>query len=115
MWFMIKVTFGEHNLCNLKSEPESRYVIRAISRPFNIASYDDDIALLRLNDRVPINHIIRPICLPGRRGLSFKSVYIFHNIQRLILSNEISILIFQFHYSKNKSIQPPITPERKQL
>lgn len=69
MWFMIKVTLGEHNRCNLKSEPESRYVLRVISQRFNRASYDADIALLRLNDRVPINLIIRPICLPGRRGI----------------------------------------------
>lgn len=69
-WFMIKVTLGEHDLCNPKSQPETRYVLRAISRPYSVTTFDDDIALLRLNDRVPINHVIRPVCLPPRRGKS---------------------------------------------
>lgn len=67
-WFMIKVTLGEHNRCDQMSQPESRYVLRAISRPYSVTTFDDDIALLRLNDRVPINHLIRPVCLPPRRG-----------------------------------------------
>lgn len=56
------------SMINPNSEPESRFVLRAISQPYNVLNYDDDIALLRLNDRVPINHIIRPICLPNQRG-----------------------------------------------
>lgn len=68
MWFMIKATFGEHDQCD-ETQPETRYVLRAIARPFSFTTFDDDIALLRLNDRVPINHIIRPICLPNRRGI----------------------------------------------
>lgn len=74
MWFMIKVTFGEHDRCIETQQPETRYVLRAIFRQFNFATYDDDIALLRLNDRVPINHIIRPICLPDRRGKTINSM-----------------------------------------
>ncbi|XP_055301683.1 trypsin-like [Sitodiplosis mosellana] len=68
IWFMVKVTFGEHDKCNSKSDPESRFILRAITQPLSHTNYDNDIALLRLNDRVPINAVIRPICLPNRRA-----------------------------------------------
>ncbi|XP_034256099.1 trypsin-7-like [Thrips palmi] len=64
MWFMIKVTFGEHDRCNDTNKPESRFVLRAVSGDFSFLNFDHDIALLRLNDRVPITETIRPICLP---------------------------------------------------
>lgn len=64
MWFMIKVTFGEHDRCDDKTRPETRFVLRAISQPFSFSNFDNDMALLRLNDRVPITDFIRPICLP---------------------------------------------------
>ncbi|XP_066999945.1 trypsin-1 [Anabrus simplex] len=65
MWFMIKVTFGEHDRCNQTTKPESRFVIRAIAGDFSFMNFDHDIALLRLNDRVPITENIRPVCLPA--------------------------------------------------
>jgi len=65
MWFMIKVTFGEHDRCNDSVRPETRFVLRAISQEFSFTNFDNDIALLRLNDRVPITDFIRPICLPN--------------------------------------------------
>ncbi|KAJ6638868.1 Organic cation transporter protein, partial [Pseudolycoriella hygida] len=64
MWFMIKVTFGEHDRCNDSTRPETRFVLRAISQQFSFTNFDNDIAMLRLNDRVPITDFIRPICLP---------------------------------------------------
>lgn len=64
MWFMIKVTFGEHDRCNDSVRPETRFVLRAIAQQFSFTNFDNDIALLRLNDRVPITDVIRPICLP---------------------------------------------------
>ncbi|XP_060525228.1 venom protease isoform X1 [Cylas formicarius] len=64
MWFMIKVTFGEHDRCNDTRRPESRFVLRAISGAFSFLNFDNDIALLRLNDKVPITQHIKPICLP---------------------------------------------------
>ncbi|KAI9586769.1 hypothetical protein GQX74_002616 [Glossina fuscipes] len=64
MWFMIKVTFGEHDRCNDRERPETRFVLRAFTQKFSFANFDNDIALLRLNDRVPITSFIRPICLP---------------------------------------------------
>ncbi|XP_037025862.1 trypsin-1-like isoform X2 [Bradysia coprophila] len=64
MWFMIKVTFGEHDRCNDSSRPETRFVLRAIAQQFSFTNFDNDIAMLRLNDRVPITDFIRPICLP---------------------------------------------------
>ncbi|XP_045767215.1 trypsin-1-like [Maniola jurtina] len=64
MWFMIKVTFGEHNRCNATVRPETRFVIRVIAHNFTLTNFDNDIALLRLNERVPMSAAIKPICLP---------------------------------------------------
>ncbi|KAI4457441.1 tryptase-related [Holotrichia oblita] len=66
MWFMIKVTFGELDRCDDKDRPESRFVLRAVAGAFSFLNFDNDIALLRLNDRVPITDKIKPICLPTR-------------------------------------------------
>ncbi|KYQ53177.1 Ovochymase-2, partial [Trachymyrmex zeteki] len=63
MWFMIKVTFGEHDRCIEKS-PETRYVVRVMTGDFSFLNFENDIALLRLNERVPLSDTIRPICLP---------------------------------------------------
>ncbi|VVC88503.1 unnamed protein product [Leptidea sinapis] len=52
MWFMIKVTFGEHNRCNTTVRPETRFVIRVIAQNFSLTNFDNDIALLRLNEKV---------------------------------------------------------------
>lgn len=68
MWFMIKVTFGEHNRCDDSMRPETRFVLRAISQKFSYSNFDNDMALLRLNDHVPITQFIRPICLPSIQG-----------------------------------------------
>ena len=65
---MIKVTFGEHDRCNDTKKPESRFVLRAITGDFSFMNFDHDIALLRLNDKVPITDTIRPICLPTNTG-----------------------------------------------
>lgn len=59
MWFMIKVTFGEHDRCDDSMRPETRFVLRAISQKFSYSNFDNDMALLRLNDRVPITDYIR--------------------------------------------------------
>ncbi|CAH2085620.1 unnamed protein product [Euphydryas editha] len=64
MWFMIKVTFGEHDRCNATQRPETRFVIRAIANKFTLTNFDNDIALLRLNERIPMSGSIKPICLP---------------------------------------------------
>ncbi|EZA52935.1 hypothetical protein DMN91_000954 [Ooceraea biroi] len=64
MWFMIKVTFGEHDRCTEKSA-ETRYVVRVMTGDFSFLNFDNDIALLRLNERVPLSDTIRPICLPS--------------------------------------------------
>lgn len=67
MWFMIKVTFGEHDRCNDSKRAESRFVLRSIAGQFSFLNFDNDIAILRLNDRVPITDTIKPICLPSNK------------------------------------------------
>ncbi|KAK0091685.1 hypothetical protein PV326_002856, partial [Microctonus aethiopoides] len=64
MWFMIKVTFGEHDRCDEKCKPETRYVVRTLTGDFSFLNFDNDIALLKLNERVPMTEIIKPVCLP---------------------------------------------------
>lgn len=65
---MIKVTFGEHDRCDDSKRPETRFVLRALAGSFSFLNFDNDIALLRLNDRVPITDTIKPICLPQTKG-----------------------------------------------
>lgn len=74
MWFMIKVTFGEHDRCSTKVQPETRYVVRIISGDFSFMNFENDIALLRLNDRVPLSETIRPICLPTTKDNDYVGV-----------------------------------------
>lgn len=82
---MIKVTFGEHDRCNDSRKPESRFVLRAITGSFSFLNFDNDIALLRLNDRVPITNTIKPICLPSTKGdLSDITICMFLNTKTLI-------------------------------
>jgi len=101
MWFMIKVTFGEHDRCNDTKKPESRFVLRAITGDFSFMNFNHDIALLRLNDKVPITDIIRPICLPTNTGecltgqpyLGQKANIIFKCIR--LLTRPIFSIVFQ--------------------
>ncbi|XP_011497936.1 PREDICTED: trypsin-1-like [Ceratosolen solmsi marchali] len=67
MWFMIKVTFGEHDRCTQKSTIESRFVARAFIGNFSFLNFDDDIALLRLSERITLSETIRPVCLPSNK------------------------------------------------
>lgn len=67
MWFMIKITFGEHDRC-IEKNPEARYVVRIMTGDFSFLNFENDIALLRLNERVPLGDTIRPICLPTILG-----------------------------------------------
>nr|XP_012144316.1 PREDICTED: transmembrane protease serine 9-like [Megachile rotundata] len=70
MWFMIKVTFGEHDRC-MEKGAETRYVVRVLTGDFSFLNFDNDIALLRLNERVPLSDTIRPICLPSVRDNAY--------------------------------------------
>jgi hypothetical protein len=92
MWFMIKVTFGEHDRCDDSIRPETRFVLRAISQSFSYKNFDSDMALLRLNDRVPITDHIRPICLPKNKGkketLKVKLI-IFYQLMTFICSRVV--------------------------
>ncbi|XP_027839993.2 transmembrane protease serine 9-like [Aphis gossypii] len=63
-WPLIKVTFGEHDYCNATRKPETRFVLRSIVGEFSYLNFQNDLALLRLNDRVPMTATIKPVCLP---------------------------------------------------
>ena len=67
MWFMIKVTFGEHDRCKDKP-PETRFVARAFMGNFSFLNFDNDIALLRLSEKISLTENIRPVCLPKIKG-----------------------------------------------
>ncbi|XP_045496907.1 transmembrane protease serine 9-like [Colias croceus] len=64
MWFMMKVTFGEHNRCNKTERPITRYVVNIRAHNFSYVDFRNDIALLKLNERVEITDTVKPICLP---------------------------------------------------
>lgn len=97
---MIKVTFGEHDRCDDKTRPETRFVLRAISQPFSFSNFDNDVALLRLNDRVPITEFIRPICLPTKKCMH-KFLSFFGRMftkRSMILLEIFSLNCFVFHF-----------------
>lgn len=71
MWFMIKVTMGEHNRCDKHRRPETRFVIQILAHNFTYKNFRDDIALLKINERVPITDTIKPICLPHSDGMMY--------------------------------------------
>lgn len=87
---MVKVTFGEHNRCNATTRPETRFVLRAIANKFSLTNFDNDIALLRLNEKVPISESIKPICLPTdprkylpvSKSLIYKFRYLLNDVPK---------------------------------
>ncbi|VVC33677.1 Serine proteases, trypsin family, serine active site,Peptidase S1, PA clan,Serine proteases, trypsin [Cinara cedri] len=72
-WPLVKITFGEHDYCNATRKPETRFVLRTILGEFSYLNFQNDLALLRLNDRVPMTATIRPICLPTDPNDSYEN------------------------------------------
>lgn len=87
MWFMIKVTFGEHDRCDESNKPETKFVVRALAGEFSFLNFDNDIALLRLNERVPLTNTIRPICLPTVTG-EFDKILYFVRLKNTVASGK---------------------------
>lgn len=68
MWFMIKVTLGEHDRCNTTHRPLTRHVILRLAHNFTYTTFRDDVAVLKMNDRVAITDTVKPVCLPHNDG-----------------------------------------------
>ncbi|XP_028170665.1 transmembrane protease serine 9-like [Ostrinia furnacalis] len=64
MWFMFRVTFGEHDRCDTSVRPETRYVVKMYAHNFSLTDLQNDVALLKLNQPVTYSHAVRPVCLP---------------------------------------------------
>ncbi|KAM3967114.1 trypsin-1 [Aphomia sociella] len=64
MWFMFRVTFGEHNRCDRTPQPESRFVLKVVAHNFSLSTLMNDIALVQLNKPISYSHAVRPVCLP---------------------------------------------------
>lgn len=95
---MIKVTFGEHDRCATNNKPETRFVLRATPGDFSYLNFDNDIAILRLNDRVPITDTIRPICLPSNAGLTMWSKF----SKKYEIVTENNMLCLSYNFIKNR-------------
>lgn len=91
---MIRVTFGEHDRCNETVRPETRFVLRAFVQDFSFTNFDKDIAILRLNDRVPITDFIRPICLPNDEGECYLIIIILSLCCQCLININCYGLIF---------------------
>nr|XP_026485598.1 transmembrane protease serine 9-like [Vanessa tameamea] len=74
MWFMIKVTLGEHNRCNETHRPETRFVVNVVAHNFTYLTFRDDIAVLKLNEKVQISDTIKPVCLPRSDDNQYEGV-----------------------------------------
>lgn len=68
MWFMIRVTLGEHNRCDEVNRPLTRFVTRVLAHEFSYHTFRNDIALLQLNERLQITDVVKPVCLPHNDG-----------------------------------------------
>lgn len=69
MWFLFKVTFGEHNRCKQTQLPESRYVVKIYAHDFSLKELSNDISLLLVNTPIVYTHAIKPVCLPKHSGM----------------------------------------------
>ncbi|XP_073953020.1 putative serine protease 46 [Choristoneura fumiferana] len=69
MWFMFRVTFGEHDRCDRSQRPFTRYVTKVIAQDFSLNDLTDDIALLKISSPVTYSHAVRPVCLPKNPGV----------------------------------------------
>ncbi|XP_050349532.1 transmembrane protease serine 9-like [Nymphalis io] len=74
MWFMIKVTLGEHNRCNKTHRPETRFVVNVVAHNFTYLTFRDDIAVLKLNEKVQISDTVKPVCLPRSDDNQYEGV-----------------------------------------
>ncbi|RVE48475.1 hypothetical protein evm_006911 [Chilo suppressalis] len=74
MWFMIKVTLGEHDRCNETTRPVTRFVSELVANNFTYTTFKHDIALLKLNEPVEVTDEVKPICLPHADDNTFVGV-----------------------------------------
>ncbi|XP_033201533.2 transmembrane protease serine 9 [Bombus vancouverensis nearcticus] len=113
MWFMIKVTFGEHDRCTERGA-ETRYVVRVLTGDFSFLNFDNDIALLRLNERVPLSDTIRPICLPtekdkqyvGTKAIASGWGTLYEDGKPSCLLQEVEVPVMSLQDCRNTSYSP---------
>ncbi|GBP15045.1 Trypsin-7 [Eumeta japonica] len=63
MWFMFRVTFGEHDRCSTVLA-DARYVVSVAAHNFSLSDLRNDIALLKLSSSAVYSNAVKPICLP---------------------------------------------------
>lgn len=73
MWFMFRVTFGEHDRCDKNTRPITRYVTKVVAHNFSLSDLSNDIALLKISSPVTYSHAVRPVCLPKYQGRSYEN------------------------------------------
>ncbi|XP_034721095.1 coagulation factor VII [Etheostoma cragini] len=72
---VFNVTVGEHDLTVEERTEQRRSVLKVLVHPgYNKSSYDNDVALLRLQRPVKLGVYVVPICLPARNSTFIRTL-----------------------------------------
>ena len=72
----IKVRVGDHHRLDLDLPEMETWIAKLIIHPgFVRATFNNDIALLKLGDKVKLSEYIRPVCLPLKRKLDISNTF----------------------------------------
>lgn len=63
---------GKHNI-RQKEPTERTYQVAKLFHIKNYRAYDNDLAILKLEEKVEPNEYIRPICLPSNEHVDFSN------------------------------------------
>lgn len=67
-----EVRLGKHNI-RQKELNERTHQVAKLFHIKNYRAYDNDLAILKLEEKVEPNEYIRPICLPSNEHLDFSN------------------------------------------